>query len=204
MSDQPPTVLPPRIAEAALRLFAERGSENLSVSDLAKAAGVTRATIYNNCPDPSAIFGIIARQLADELHESIARANLPMSDPAERLAAGIGYFLRHAHEQPVWGAFLVRFVLSTDALRPMLLGQPARDIAQGVETGRFSIGQDQIPAVLALIGGGVLSQIALILDGQSPWRKAAADLVELVLRALGLDPASAREIGRRDLPSLGI
>ncbi|MEH3117066.1 MAG: helix-turn-helix domain containing protein [Methylorubrum populi] len=199
-----PHVLPRKIADAALRVFAERGSEQASVSELARAASVTRATIYNNCPEPGAIFQMVARQLATELQQSIAFANRPVEDPAARLSAGIGHFLRRAHKEPAWGGFLVRFALTTEALRPMLLGQPARDVMEGIETRRFTIGADQVPAALAMIGGSVLSHIALMQDGMVPWRKAAADLSEFVLRSLGLDAREAREIARRDLPELGL
>ncbi len=200
--EAPPRLLPQKISDGALRLFAERGTDMVSVSDLAQAAGVTRATIYNHCADPAEIFRLVARQLADELHQDIATANRPEGDPAARLAAGIGHFLRRAHERPDWGRFILRFALTTEALRSMVLGQPARYIAEGISTGRFALEAAQVPSLLAMIGGAALSQIALILAGHSPWRGAAADLSEFVLRALGLDPQEARTIARRDLPGL--
>lgn len=201
-SQIPARVLPQKISDGALRLFAERGTDRVSVSDLAHAAGVTRATIYNHCADPAEIFSLVARQLADDLHRVIAAANRQEGDPAARLAAGIGHFLRRAHEQPDWGRFILRFALTTESLRSMVLGQPAHDINEGIEQGRFFVEAAQIPGLLAMIGGAVLSQIALILAGHSPWRGAAADLSEFVLRALGVAPDEARAIARRDLPDL--
>ncbi|MDP3340563.1 TetR/AcrR family transcriptional regulator [Frigidibacter sp.] len=192
-----------RITDAAIRLFAERGAEKLSVSDLALAAGVTRATIYNNCRNPAQLFGQIVQQMAEDLQGEIATATTHVADPAERLTTGICHFLSRAHDEPDWGAFIVRFALTTASLRPMLLGQPARDIAEGIEMGRFTIEREQIPAVLAMVGGSVLSHMALILDGHCSWRRAGADLAEFILRALGLDRDEARDIARRDLPALG-
>ena len=45
-----------RIQQAALRLFAENGGTSVAVSDLAKEAGLSRGTIYNNLDDPTALF----------------------------------------------------------------------------------------------------------------------------------------------------
>lgn len=196
--------LPQKISDGALRLFAERGTDRVSVSDLAQASGVTRATIYNHCADPAEIFRLVAGQLADDLHRAIENATRQEVDPAARLAAGIGHFLRRAHEQPDWGRFILRFALTTESLRSMVLGQPARDINEGILSGRFALDVAQVPGVLAMIGGAVLSQIALILAGHSPWRGAAADLTEFVLRALGIPPDEARGIARRDLPDLWV
>lgn len=197
-----PAKLPRKIAEGALRLFAERGSDKVSVSDLAQASGVTRATIYNNCSDPARIFHVVAQQLVTELRDSIAAAAVDETDPAVQLAIGMGHFLRRAHEDPVWGAFILRFALTTDTLRSILLGHPATIVQKGIADGRFSIRSDQIPALLAMIGGAVLGQISLILDGHVPWRQAAADLAELFLRALGIGQQEAREIAQHDLPAL--
>jgi hypothetical protein len=163
---------------------------------------VTRATIYNNCPDPARIFSTVAHQLVTELRESIAAVVVDEEDPAVQLAIGMGHFLRRAHEEPVWGAFILRFALTTETLRSILLGHPATIVRKGIDDGRFSIRPDQVPAALAMIGGAVLGQISLILDGHAPWRKAAADLAELILRALGVDPSEARGIARYDLPEL--
>ncbi|TVQ00547.1 MAG: TetR/AcrR family transcriptional regulator [Roseinatronobacter sp.] len=201
-SSDAPVKLPRKIAEGALRLFAERGADKVSISALAQASGVTRATIYNNCPDPTRIFSLVAHQLVTELRDSIAEAAVDEADPAVQLATGMGHFLRRAHEDPVWGAFVLRFALTTENLRSILLGHPATIVRQGIVEGRFSIRSDQVPAVLAMIGGALLGQIWLVIDGHAPWRKAAADLAELFLRALGVDPQEACEIAQRDLPEL--
>src|SRR4026209_531049 len=81
-----------RINDAAMRLFAEKGSPQVSVSELAQAAGVARGTIYNNYPEPERLFEEIAVRLASEMHERIAIAAKDMRDPAKAVADGLRHF----------------------------------------------------------------------------------------------------------------
>ena len=71
-----------RIHEAAVRLFAEHGSERINVRDLAEAAGVARGTIYNNVSSVDTLFEEIAGQLSAEMHERIRLAFGTTTDPA--------------------------------------------------------------------------------------------------------------------------
>ena len=60
-----------RIYEAAVRLFAQRGTTHANVSELAHAAGVARGTIYNNVGNLDSLFEEVAAALADEMHARI-------------------------------------------------------------------------------------------------------------------------------------
>ena len=48
-----------RIHQAALRLFAEHGGTTVAVSDVAREAGLSRGTIYNNLDDPAGLFSSV-------------------------------------------------------------------------------------------------------------------------------------------------
>ncbi|MDI3403269.1 TetR/AcrR family transcriptional regulator [Streptomyces cavernicola] len=79
-----------QILAAAQRLFSEQDPRTVTMGQIAKAAGVGRATLYRSFPDPSAV----AVALLDE-HERRLQAQLvhgppplgPGAPPAERLAA---------------------------------------------------------------------------------------------------------------------
>ena len=45
-----------RIHRAAMQLFAENGGRQVTVSELAAAAGIARGTIYNNFESPEQLF----------------------------------------------------------------------------------------------------------------------------------------------------
>src|SRR5271166_3319177 len=126
-----------RIYEGAVRLFAQRGTTRVNVSELAQAAGVARGTIYNNVANLESLFEEVATALADEMHSRVYLSFQTIRDPAHRLGCGIRLFVRRAHDEAEWGRFIVRFALTTASLRSMLSGQPARDLEDGFESGRY-------------------------------------------------------------------
>jgi AcrR family transcriptional regulator len=192
------------IATTALRLFAERGSSSLTVSELAAAAGVARGTIYNNFSAPDVLFEEIAARLADGAHRQISKISQAVTDPAERVSIGIRYFVRQAQEQPDWGRFVLRFAMSNAVLQGVWAGQPARDLKEGMTCGRFTFAAHQEQTYPTMLAGVVLAAILLVVDGHKAWREAGADAAEFVLRALGVDAEEARQIARLDLPALPV
>ncbi len=191
-----------RIYRTALRLFAETGAVEISVSELAEAAGVARGTIYNNVKQPENLFGDVVSTLSREM---IARVELAMNnlkDPAERLATGLRLFVRRAHEEQDWGRFLVQFMLSHAALRGVMREPPSRDAALAIESGRFKIAPSQIPAFVAMLTGTTVAAMNTVIRGEQAWRDAGSDAAELLLRAAGVSAAEARRIARSELPPL--
>lgn len=191
-----------RINQAAMRLFVEKGGTQISVSELAQAAGVARGTIYNNGADPERLFEEIVAELASEMHARIARAAQAITDPALAVANGVRHFVRRTHEEPDWARFIIRFAFSNSVLRTMWEAQPSVDLMQGLQAGRFRFQPDQGTSVLAMIGGTGLSAMLLVLEGHKTWREAGSNAAELVLRALGLDAGEAHAIANTDLPPL--
>ncbi|MEX3985525.1 TetR/AcrR family transcriptional regulator [Paraburkholderia sp. EG287A] len=191
-----------RIHRAAFELFAEKGETQVSISELAHAAGIARGTVYNHVPSPEALFETVAARMAEEMHERVVASFVNISDPAQRLANGIRHFIRRAHEEPHWGRFLSRFAFSHDALQNMWSGPTMRDVLDGLEQGRYNFRSDQLHSVIAVIAGSVLASIVLVLDGHRTWRDAGSDTAELVLRGLGVEAEAARRYATTDLPPL--
>lgn len=189
-----------RIYKAALQLFAENGNTQVSVSDLAEAAGVARGTIYNHVRQPEALFESVAADLANDMNIRISQLFEALEDPAARLSTGIRLWLRRAHSDPQWGRFLIRFAFNSSALQQFWAGQPVADLAHGIELGRYRCRHDQLPTVIAMVAGTVLSSVFLVLEGHRTWRDAGADAAELVLIALGLPREEARALATSELP----
>lgn len=191
-----------RIHQAALRLFAETGATHVSVSDLAQAAGVARGTVYNNLAAPEQLFEVIANQLACEMHQRILASFAQIDDPAQRMANGVRFFIRRTHEEPDWGKFLCRFAFSTASMHETLNGTMAEQVLCGMQQGRFQFRPEQLPGVLGMAAGTVLSSMLLVREGLRTWRDAGADCAELLLRALGVPAAEAQALAQSELPLL--
>jgi len=199
---KPPRRARARIYNAALRLFAENGGSEISVSDLADAAGIARGTIYNNVSEPKNLLGEVAAALSQEMLQRTEATMKDFADPVERMATGLRLFVRRAHEDHDWGRFMVQFTLSHAALRGVMREPPSRDIALAIDAGRFKIVADQIPAFVSMLTGTTIAAMNTVLRGEQTWRDAGSSAAEFVLRAAGISGAEARRIARKELPLL--
>ena len=204
MSADAPAVSPNpvrrRIYAAAMKLFAERGVTKVNISELASAAAMARGTIYSHVPDVDGLFDEVAAQLAREMTARVVAGFAGVTDPAQRLAIGVRHYVRRAHEEPLWGRFISRFGLNPALTKALLASEPMADLEAGIESGRYRIGRDQLPATLGLLMGGTLAAMLPVLDGISTWRDTGSDTAELLLIALGLDRDEARALARSELP----
>ena len=191
-----------RIHLAALQLFTHTGEIDISVSELAQAAGVARGTIYNNLGSTKDLFAKIAARLSVEMTSRITTSLAGVEDPAMRLAIGIRLFVRRAHDEPAWGRFVNRYGLSSDSLKALWDGPTMDDVVRGIAAGRFTISEAQISSAMVMIGGSVLGAILLVLDGKSTWREASDGVATLVLVALGLSHEDAKNLASAPLPLL--
>ncbi|GII63952.1 TetR family transcriptional regulator [Sphaerisporangium krabiense] len=79
-----------RVLAAAERLFATTDARQVTMEDIARAAGVGRATLYRRYPDPASIAVALLDEHERRLQEHILRGEPPLgpgASPADRLAA---------------------------------------------------------------------------------------------------------------------
>lgn len=183
-----------RIVHAALRLFAEKGSRQIAISDLAKEAGLSRGTIYNNIENPDELFSIVCDLMYLELRQISMATDSDIDDPACRLALIIRKVIRRVYEEPDWGRFTAQFGMIDPRLGKFWGKLPNQLLRKGLESGRFDFRPDQIHSVTALGGGAVMGATSMVLGGLQTWRKSGTDTAELILRAVGIAPEEARTL----------
>lgn len=193
-----------RIHAAALRLFAARGSKDVTMSELAEEADVARGTLYRNVRSIEQLFQHASAQLVADLHDANARVmdDHRYLDPPLRLATAIRMIVRRAHENPAVGRFLVQFGLTEESLREALVGPPMRDLEAGVTAGHYSVAPEMKLSFVSLLIGAVVSAMWMVLEGHQTWREAGTGTAVLVLRALGVPPEEASELANARLPAL--
>ncbi len=201
-SPPPLTAAQRRLHRAALQLFAERDVARINASALAEVAGVARGTVYNNLSDMDGLFFQVAAQLSVEMTERIERSAGQIQDPAQKLANGIRYFAKRAHEDPQWGRFICRFALSAASLQEIWTGQMVKDLLEGLKNGRYNFQQEQLASVVSLIMGAVLGSVLLVLEGRKTWRDAGSDASQFVLTAIGVSREEARMLACVELQAI--
>jgi AcrR family transcriptional regulator len=190
-----------RLFDAALELFAQRGTTDISVIDLANAAGVARGTVYKHLSSTEQIYHELVDRLASDMNQQIGVVIDGVADPAVRHATGIRLYVRRAHQSPDWGKFLVKFGLADSTMREIWNGAPLRDLLRGIKTKRYEIAGSSTSTAMGLMIGATVSAIALVLNGENTWRQAGSDAAFLVLRAYGVPRDEANKIANAELPS---
>lgn len=190
-----------RIHDAAIKLFAQQNAQQISMSELASAAGVSRGTVYNHIDSTSSLFEQIASNLAIEMNQRISASTHTHQDPALSLAYGIRLYIQRSSTEPDWGLFVATHGVNKTVLGQLWAGEPAKHLRAGLQEGRFSIEPGQMMSTLALLGSAVIAGIHLSLAGMRTWSDAGSDVSELLLRALGLDANEARLLARAPMPN---
>jgi AcrR family transcriptional regulator len=191
-----------RIYAAAIRLFVEKGTTQITISELAQEANVARGTLYRNVGSIEGLFDRVVGDMSADLHQRVAATFDGIDDSAARLAIGMRMWVRYAHENPLMGRFAVKFGLSEEALRTWMTGPPQHDIGSGIASGRYSLGDLKAESVASLVQGATISSMWMVLEGHQTWREAGSAAAELVLRALGIGPDEARAIAALPLPAM--
>jgi len=185
-----------------MRLFADRGTTQLSLTEVAAEAGIARGTIYNNIPNPEALFSEVASDLADEMIARIEQTLSGVDDPGTRLATGVRLFVRRAHEERHWGRFIARFAMGRNDLQRLMEAPPARDVTLLLDQGNGDSGPARVKALVAMLTGSTLAAINAVIEGHQTWRDAGELTSEYLLLAAGLPAKRAARISRERLPDL--
>lgn len=111
-----------RILDAAAAAIAERGLRRTPMEDIARRAGISRATLFRRFPSRDALLWRLAEHRSQRLVDAMARHTTHLPTVEDRLAVGFVVFMRGLR-----GDGVLRRLLQTDANRflPMLTTQAA-------------------------------------------------------------------------------
>ena len=184
-----------------MKLFAEHGVTKVSVGRARRRGRMARGTIYNHVPDVDTLFEDVAAQLSREMSGRVAAGfSVPSAIRHSASPSACASSIRRAHEEPLWGRFIGRFGLSHALMQAVLSSEPLADLMLGVESGRYRITREQLPAMVCVLARGTLAAMVTVLDGRGTWRDVGSDTAELMLVALGLARDEAGAIARAELP----
>jgi AcrR family transcriptional regulator len=105
LSEDRSRVAAERILDAAGGLFAAHGIGSVSMGDLARAAGCSRATLYRYFPDRHALHVAFAHREARRVGQLVAREALEVADPTARLVTAVLSAVREVRARPSLSAW---------------------------------------------------------------------------------------------------
>ena len=182
---------------AAETLFAERGTDAVSIDQIVGAADLAKGTFYNHFADKDALAREIARTVRGDAEARVELANAGVTDPAERVARALAVFTRFALECPARARVMTRLAPhATDVEAPLNRGLRS-DVTTGIRAKRFAANRDTAGL---FVMGVVQIAIARMVDEAPPpaaARVIATELATLMLRGLGLKNAEAERIAVR-------
>jgi TetR/AcrR family fatty acid metabolism transcriptional regulator len=82
------------ILDAAMRIVAKRGMHDVTMSDIARAAGVGKATVYEYFSGKQEIYAEIIHEYLDSASTAAAKEMFGARTPREKLSALLGAWLR--------------------------------------------------------------------------------------------------------------
>jgi AcrR family transcriptional regulator len=89
-----------QVISAARNLFSERGTVNVPMEDIAKAAGVSRSTVYNHFTTREDVLAGVLATGMQQLVGDYDEADRTAAGPCERLSAFIETTIRRVDEFP--------------------------------------------------------------------------------------------------------
>jgi len=186
-----------KLVAAAWRVMARKGVDATAIAEITEEADVAFGSFYNHFASKEAIVEAVAALAVERHGAALDRLTAAIEDPAEVMAVSVRRTVRMVESDPIWGWFVVRLGLAHATLRAGLGRRAARDLALGVEAGRFAVAD--VPSALLAFGGAVLATMQGRLDGLTG-EGAAERVAGYVLRMLGVPAAEADAIAQRPLP----
>jgi len=91
-----------RVLEVAGRVFAEQGFHDVSMDDVATAAGVSKPVVYTHFESKDGLYEAVVLHATDEFATRMRESVVPAESAEERMWNGIVAFADAVEEHPEW------------------------------------------------------------------------------------------------------
>src|SRR5215469_3498182 len=132
MTGRLPADEPSKVLDAAAACYLRLGLAKTTAAEIAKAAGISRATLYRRFGSQEDIFfAVLEREseaMAEEAHDYLAT----FTDPGQRLVESIMFSISQMHNRPVHSAIFTGESAAWATQRAILLAMIRRITARGL------------------------------------------------------------------------
>lgn len=168
-----------QLLDLGISLFARRPIEEISIDEVAEAAGISRGLLYHYFGGKRGFRLAVVRQAAEEFVASTAPP--PIADPMERLAASIGVYLDYVEDNPEGYFSLVRAAVAGDPqMRSVYVDARAALADRVMDLGVLDQLGDPVSARL-LVRGWLSMAEEIVLAWQEPDSGVDKDQVKALL-----------------------
>ncbi len=147
------------LLEAARQVFERDGYHAAAVSSIVQSAGLSQGAFYLYFPDKKAVFLALQEEMATLLRRRIYWATRPVSDPRERVLAGLRSYFEYYQEYRDWNRRLLIEGLSIDGAFESNQQQLNETLAEGFRPTMLELEVSQ-PKAAAFALIGMASQLA--------------------------------------------
>jgi AcrR family transcriptional regulator len=189
------------IVDAAFRVFGQEAGLHAKIEDIAKEAGVTRATFYNHFAGMAELLEAVSYELTHELRSAVISAATIISDPRARAATATRMFLHKARRDRSWAWSMINISSSGIIFGAETFKNARLTVQRGIDEGYFDVPDARVGR--DLIMGASLAAFGTMTREEVP-EDFPDQLACRVLIGLGLDPELAKELVSRKLPELKI
>ncbi|MCM1958225.1 TetR/AcrR family transcriptional regulator [Acinetobacter modestus] len=185
------------LLEAAMEIYAQEGISTLTLNDLATKANVSNGTIYNYFKTREDVLEAVSIELANQFSDYITLVSSNIESGSHRTVIGIRMFIQRALVEPNWARALLHIVHYDKGMRSVLANAVRKDLNAGLNEGIFKYIDEEIALTLF-----ISSAIGLLINIVEERYREGDDLklIEMLLKALGVDATLAPQIARLEIP----
>jgi AcrR family transcriptional regulator len=189
------------LLNAANALLHSRSMDALSVDEIVERADVARGTFYNYFPDKDALERALASRTRARIENEIARLNVGVKEPVQRIARAFCSVLRMGISAPQEATAMMKlFPRATDPAAPINSGV-RRDAGEGMAQGRIVAASEDV--VVAYVMGVFVTGVNRALDlPPERVREFAQGLGTVLIHGLGIKRVEAERIARDAVQSI--
>jgi TetR/AcrR family transcriptional regulator len=110
-----------KILKAARAVFAENGYNGAHVDEIARRAGVNKATLYYQIGDKDTLYANVIHQVLGNTAQNIAASVAKVDHPEEKLKAYIAYIADAIDKNPEWPPIMMREIAANGAHLPRVV-----------------------------------------------------------------------------------
>ena len=177
------------LLDSAISQIAEKGLDELRISEVAVSAGLSNGTFYNHFKDKDDLALAAAEAIALEIAKGLDLQMVSLERGASRIVVASTAFIEQALEQPEWGAVIVQLYSRSSKSDTPALSYLRADLRLAADQQKLPLVVDQflLEQTGALMIAALRRQLA---DGRNP--ALTARTCDAILRLAGYTPTQAR------------